>query len=217
MSMKEFSLDIDDLFKNIVIRIQLYDQSTLGWPMPLSTIYIEEGKGVKQTLNAMSDDQNIRRSYLWQVMMEPGSLSPKKNLYRNYIPWFLYYPAHLFLPDEALSYQEQLRPGREYELRLTVYQRGNSIYYQSCEDDPEAFDCQYYAGAGWLSPSRYENGYYSKKSLDISFNSNEHVNLRTWWPTVWNIVGLVDKALLIGLVAHTAYRISNHSIKNKQL
>ena len=206
VALNEFALDTDNLFKNLVIRLQLYDQSTFALPFARSTIYIEEQSGVKQTLNAMSEDQNIRRSYMWEMMLETDTPDPDRNLYRNFIPWFVYYPARIFLPADELSYENQLHPETNYQLILTVYQRGLPIYYQSCEDEPEARDCQYYLGAGWLSPSRYENGYYSEKSLDIAFTSPANINLRTWGATFWNSVAYLDNIVLAGLVIVMANR-----------
>lgn len=192
VAMNEFALDSDNLFKNLVVRIQLYDQSGFALPFAQSTIYIEEQKGIKQTVNALSEQQDIRRSYLWEIMLEADSLAPGRNLYRSFVPWFVYYPARLFIPAQALSYERQLHPGTKYQLSLTVYQKGLSIYYQSCEDEPEAWDCQFYLGSGWLSPRRYESGYYSDTSVDVSFISPPNINLRTWWATFWDTVAYLD-------------------------
>ena len=46
----------------------------------------------------------------------------------------------------------KLTPGTDYQLKLTVYQRGLAIYHQACEDDPEAWDCRFYAGRGLVQP-----------------------------------------------------------------
>ncbi len=200
-SLAEFSRDVGDLFKNVVVRIELFENGWIPWPWPKAVIYIKEGQGVVQTLNALSDDQKVRRSKLWQLMLASESMSPSKNMYRSHIPWFLYYPARLLFSEDTLSYENHLHPGTEYRLRLTVYQKGISIYNQACEDDPSAWDCQPYLGSGWLSPSRYESGYFSDKSLDVTFTTPDDVNQRSWWPSFWNTVGLADDLALLGVIA----------------
>ena len=208
VAMNEFALDSGDLFKNLVVRIQLYDQSSYALLFAQSTIYIEEQNGVKQTINALSEKQNIRRSYLWEIMLETNSVDPRRNLYRSFIPWFVYFPARLLLPAKELSYERHLHPGIDYQLRLTVYQRESSIYYQSCEDDPEALDCQYYLGAGWFNPQRYESGYYSDANFDVVFTSPANVNLRTWWATFWDSVAYLDDlAFVAGVIFSTHYTV----------
>ncbi len=208
-TMNEFALDTGDLFKNLVVRIQLYDKSFLAWPFARSTIYIREGEGLKQTLNAISDDQKVRRSRLWEIMLTSnGAIDPAKNLYRNYIPWFIYYPARLFLPKEALSYENQLKPGTDYQLKMTVYQRGSSLYHQACEDDPNCWDCQFYAGWGWFSPTRYESRYYSDESIDIDFTTPEDVNQRSWWPMTWNTTNMISGGAIIGAVVGGVLRMA---------
>ena len=206
-TMNEFASDTNDFFKNIVVRIQLYDKSVFGWPFARNTIYVEEGKAVAQTLNALSENQKVRRSQLWELMLAANSVDPKKNLYRNYLPWLVYYPARLLFPAEELSYENQLSPGSNYQLRLTVYQKGLSIYHQACEDDPEAWDCRFYGGWGWFNPKRYENGYYSDESLDVDFNTSETVNQRSYWPLFWNTVSAVGNSSLVGLAAYGAFRV----------
>ncbi len=206
-SLNEFSRDTGDILKNSMVRIQLYDRSSYGWPFARNTIYVNEGKAVAQTLNALSENQKVRRSHLWELMLASGSVDPKKNLYRNYIPWYAYYPARLLFPAESLSYENQLSPETDYKLRLTVYQRGLSIYHQSCEDDPEAWDCRFYAGGGWFSPKRYESGYYSDKSLDVDFSTRESVNQRSYWPMFWNTMNATNGMALMGLAAWGAMRM----------
>ena len=201
-SLTEFARDTGDLFKNMVVRIELFEQSWLPWPFPQATVYIKEGRGVVQTLNALSEKQDVRRSKLWELLLAADSLSPSQNIYRRHIPWFLYYPARLFLPEEYLSYENHLKPGTEYRLRLTVYQRGLSIYNQSCEDDPEAWDCRFYFGGGWLSPARYESGYFSNESLDVEFTTPDDLDVRGWWSTIWNAA---QPTLLTAITAGTLY------------
>ena len=125
--MTEVARDMGDLFKNIVVRIELYEKSWMPWPWPKATIYIREGEGVVQTLNALSEKQSVRRSQLWELMLASQELSPSKNIYRNHIPWFLYYPARMIFPESSLSYENHLKPGTEYKLRMTVYQKDISI------------------------------------------------------------------------------------------
>lgn len=199
-SMTEVARDMGDLFKNIVVRIELYEKSWMPWPWPKATIYIREGEGVVQTLNALSEKQSVRRSQLWELMLASQELSPSKNIYRNHIPWFLYYPARMIFPESSLSYENHLKPGTEYKLRMTVYQKDISIYNQACEDDPTAWDCRFYAGGGWLSPSRYESGYFSDKSLDVEFTTPADFDQRSWWSTFWNTIGLADDFALIGII-----------------
>ena len=213
VAMSEFSQDTGTIFRSLVVRVQLYDQSMFALPLARSTIYIEEGKGVAQSLNAWSEKQDIRRSHLWELMLETNSIDPNKNLYRNFIPWFVYYPARLFFAPQRLSYENQLSPGTTYQLSLTVYQKNSGIYFQACEDEPEAWDCQYYAGSGWLSPSRYERGYYSDKSLDVTFTSPENINLRSWWPVFWSTVSLLDDFAAIGMVTFVVMRASSNAPK----
>ena len=167
-----------------------------------------KGKAVAQTLNALSDNQKVRRSYLWELVLATNSIDPRKNLYRNHIPWMIYYPARLLFPAESLSYENQLSPGTDYKLKLTVYQRGLSIYHQACEDDPEAWDCQFYTGGGWLSPKRYENNYFSDKSVDIDFTTPGNVNQRSYWPMFWNTVSAASNASLLGVVAYGVLRLA---------
>ena len=213
-ALQEFALDTGDIFKHIVIRIQLYEQTILGiLPWALSTIYIHEGKGIIQNLNALSEEQSVRRSSLWEITLATSSIDPNRNLYRVFIPWFVYYPGRLFLPAEELSYESQLRPGGQYQLSLTVYQKGLSIYYQSCEDEPDAWDCRFYAGWGWLSPNRYERNFYSEGSMDVAFTSPDNINLRTWWPMIWASISLLDDAALAAGLWVVITRI-NRTAKN---
>ena len=205
--MDEFARDVGDAFKNIVMRVQLYDQSPLGWPFARNTIYVNEGKAVAQTLNALSENQKVRRSHLWELMLATNHVDPGKNLYRSYVPWFVYYPARMVLPAESLSYENQLSPGTNYQLKVTVYQKGMSIYHQACEDDPEAWDCRFYGGWGWLSPTRYESGYFSDKSLDLDFTTPDNVNQRSYWPMFWNSVSGMSNLGMVGLATYWVYRL----------
>ncbi|MTI14995.1 hypothetical protein [Sansalvadorimonas verongulae] len=207
-SLNEFARDSNDIFKNIRVRIQLYDKSGFGWPVARNTIYVEQDGATRQTLNALSENQSVRRSQLWELMLATNSVDPRKNLYRNYIPWFVYYPARLLLPAEQLSYENMPSPGTDYELRLTVYQRGLAIYHQACEDDPKAWDCRFYAGGGWFSPSRYESGHYSSKSLNVGFTTPDNVNVRSYWPMFWNTVNAMGTSAFIGAAAYGALRIA---------
>ncbi|AMO57699.1 hypothetical protein GZ77_13645 [Endozoicomonas montiporae] len=193
-AMHEFADDTDNTFKHIVLRIQLYEKTPFGiLPWATSTQYTQEAKAVTATLNALSDEQAIRRSALWQINLANQLLHPDKNLYRVFVPWFVYYPARLVFSSEALSYEYQLKPATNYKLSVTTYQKGLSIYHQSCEDEPNAWDCQFYAGWGWFSPNRYEHNYYSDNSLDITFTTESDVNLRTWWPVIWATIGWLDE------------------------
>lgn len=207
-SLMEFARDAGELFKNMVVRIELFDQSRWFWPFPEATAYIKEGQGIVRSLNALSEKQEIRRSNLWELLLASESLSPSKNIYRTHIPWFLYYPARLFVPEYTLSYENHLKPATNYRLRLTVYQRGLSIYNQSCEDDPDAWDCRFYFGGGWLSPSRYESGYYSNEGLEVEFTTPDDLNVRSWWPTVWSTVGLADDFALLGVIAVSVLKLA---------
>ena len=206
-SMTEFARDTNDIFKNLKVRIQLYDKSGWGWPFARNTMYVEDSEGARQTLNALSDNQDVRRSQLWELMLATSSVDPRKNLYRNYIPWFAYYPARLLTSAENLSYENLPSPGTNYEVKLTVYQKGLSIYHQACEDDPQAWDCRFYAGGGWLSPSRYESGYYSDKSLDVGFTTPKDANHRSYWPMFWNTVSAMGNTAFLGAAAYGALRI----------
>lgn len=208
-ALQEFARDVDDIFKHIVVRVQLHKHSCFGnLPWSGSTIYIQEGQGVLPSLNALSSEQNVRRSTLWEIGLENSSIDPNKNLYRLFVPWFVYYPGRLLFPAWKLSYENQLKPDTQYQLSLTVYQKGLNIYFQSCEDEPDAWDCQFYAGWGWFSPSRYENYYYSANSLEVSFTSPDDINLRTWWPTIWITIGLLDDLALAGGIAFIIYKKS---------
>ncbi|CAM3505030.1 hypothetical protein [Parendozoicomonas haliclonae] len=204
-SLNDFARDSGDLFKNIEVRIELYDNSTFAWPWARNAIYIKEGAA--QSFNALSDEQSIRRSKLWELALTPNSNHPEQHLYRSTIPWFLYYPARVFFPADALSYEDHLKPGTSYRLSLSVYQKGLSIYFQSCEDDPNAWDCQLYAGGGWFSPTRYRSGYFSDKTLDVEFTTPDHLDKRSWWPLFWNTVGLADKAAILGLAVYGLSRV----------
>ena len=130
-------------------------------------------------------------------------------MYRNYIPALVYYPGKiLFLPDETLSYDEHLDPDTEYTLKLTVYQKNMPFYRQSCESDPDAWDCKWYALWGLLSPNRYENNYFSKNSLDVTFTSNPDVDLRTWLSTFWHAIYYGQYPVYAGVIYFTFKAIS---------
>ncbi len=206
-AISEVSGEVSKKLKNIVVRIQLYEPSVFGQRLR-STIYIDEAEGVQQTLNALSEDQKIRRSTLWKLILNKGE-NPSKNMYRNYIPALVYYPGKiLFLPDETLSYDEHLDPDTEYTLKLTVYQKNMPFYRQSCESDPDAWDCKWYALWGLLSPNRYENNYFSKNSLDVTFTSNPDVDLRTWLSTFWHAIYYGQYPVYAGVIYFTFKAIS---------
>lgn len=202
-ALSEVSEDITEKLKNIIVRIQLYEPSIFGERLK-STIYIDEAKGIQQTLNAISSDQKIRRSTLWEFKLKNG-YSPDKNIYRSYLPSLFYYPGKIFLSDEALSYDDQLAPDTEYTIKLTVYQKNLPFYNQSCESDPDAWDCKWYALWGLFSPSRYEDNYFSKKSLIVQFTSNPNVDQRTWLSKFWHFVGYAQLAVPVGAIALSAF------------
>ena len=110
-ALNEFALDANTPFKNMVVRIQLYDKSALAWPFARNTIYVNEAKAVAQTFNALSDKQKVRRSRLWELLLAANSVNPEKNLYRSYIPWVVYYPSRLLFPADELSYENQADTG----------------------------------------------------------------------------------------------------------
>lgn len=201
-ALNEVSEDVTEKLKNIIVRVQLYEPSIFGDRLK-STIYIDEAKGIQQTLNAISSDQKIRRSTLWEFKLKNGD-NPDKNIYRSYVPTLFYYPGKIFLSNEALSYDDQLAPNTIYTLKLTVYQKNLPFYNQSCESDPDAWDCQWYTLWGLFSSKRYEDNYFSKKSLDVRFRSNPKVDQRTWLSSFWHFVRYAQIAVPLGAVALSA-------------
>ena len=202
-ALNEVTEDVTEKLKNIIVRVQLYEPSIFGERLK-STIYIDEAKGIQQTLNAISSDQKIRRSTLWEFKLKNGD-NPDKNIYRSYVPTLLYYPGKIFLSNEALSYDDQLAPDTEYTLKLTVYQKNMPFYHQSCESEPDAWDCKWYSLWGLFSSSRYEDNYFSKKSLDVRFRSNPKVDQRTWLSSFWHFVSYAQIAVPVGAVALSAF------------
>ena len=202
-ALSEVSEDVTEKLKNIIVRVQLYEPSIFGERLK-ATIYIDEAKAIQQTLNAISSDQKIRRSTLWEFKLKNGN-NPNKNIYRSYLPSLFYYPGKVLLSDEALSYDDHLVPDTEYTLKLTVYQKNLSFYHQSCESDPDAWDCKWYTLWGLFSSSRHEDNYFSKKSLDVRFRSNANVDQRTWLSTFWHFVGYAQLAIPVGVVAYSLY------------
>ncbi len=197
----EISREVAKDLKNIIIRIQLYEPGLFGERLR-STIYIDEAQGIQQTLNALSNNQKIRRSTLWEFKLKNDN-SPRKNLYRSYIPALAYYPGKVFLSEEKLSYDNFLKPDTEYTLKLTVYQKNMPFYKQSCESEPTAWDCKWYALWGLLSPRRKEKNYFSKKSLDIKFHSHPNVDMRTHLATFWNMAKWGQLVVPVGIIALT--------------
>lgn|GEM_PF-3662495 len=203
-AINEVSEDVsEEKLKNMVIRVQLYEPSFFGERLK-STIYIDEAKGIQQTLNAISSDQKIRRSTLWEFKLKNGD-NPNKNIYRSYVPSLFYYPGKIFLYDESLSYDDHLVPDTEYTLKLTVYQKNMPFYRQSCASQPDARDCKWYALWGLFSPKRYENNYFSKKSLDLTFRSNPNVDQRTWLSTFWHFTSYAQLTIPVGAIAYSFY------------
>ena len=203
--MDEVSQEVTNKLKHIVVRVQLFKSTIFGEQLE-STIYIDEAKGIQQTLNAIASNQEIRRSSLWEFVLKNGDY-PDKNLYKRYIPSLFYYPGKIFLSDEELSYDDYLTPNTEYTLKLTVYQKNFPFYHQACKDDPDAWDCKWYALWGLFSKNRYENNYFSQKSLDVSFKSPADVDKRTWLATFWQTVGIAQIAVPLGAIALTVYSI----------
>ncbi|MFK0571909.1 hypothetical protein [Endozoicomonas sp.] len=202
-ALSEVSEEVTEKLKNIIVRVQLYEPTIFGERLK-STIYIDEAKGIQQTLNAISNDQQIRRSTLWEFKLKNGN-SPHKNIYRSYAPSLFYYPGKIFLSDEGLSYDDYLAPDTEYTLKLTVYQKNLPFYHQSCKSDPDAWDCKWYTLWGLFSSNRREDNYYSKKSLDVRFRSNPNVDQRTWLSTFWHFVGYAQLTIPIGAAAYSFY------------
>ena len=202
-AISEVAEDVSEKFKNMVIRVQLYEPSFFGERLK-STIYIDEAKGIQQTLNAISSEQKIRRSTLWEFKLKNGD-NPNKNIYRSYVPSLFYYPGKIFLYDESLSYDDHLAPDTEYTLKLTVYQKNMPFYRQSCESEPDAWDCKWYALWGLFSPKRYESNYFSKKSLDFTFRSNPNVDQRTWLATFWHFTSYAQLTVPVGAIAYSFY------------
>ncbi|WP_152554082.1 hypothetical protein [Endozoicomonas elysicola] len=200
-TMSEVSEDISKKLKSIIIRVQLFEPSIFGERLK-STIYIDEAKAIQQTLNAISSDQKIRRSTLWEFKLKNGD-HPNKNIYRSFVPSLFYYPGKVFLSDDELSYDDHLTPDTEYTLKLTVYQKNLPFYLQSCESDPDAWDCKWYTLWGLFSWNRYERNYFSKKSLDVRFKTNPNVDHRTWLSTFWHSVGWTQALVPIGATVLT--------------
>ncbi|MGB0359959.1 MAG: hypothetical protein ACPGEF_00895 [Endozoicomonas sp.] len=202
-ALNEISEDVSQKLKNVVIRVQLYKPSIFGEQLK-STIYIDEAKGIQQTLNAISSNQKVRRSTLWEFKLNNGNL-PEKNLYRSYVPSIVYYPGKIFLSDEGLSYDDHLAPDTEYTLKLTVYQKNMPFYNQSCEVNPDAWYCSsWYAFWNFINSNWREDQYFSKKSLDLKFYSNRNVDERTWLSTFWNFTRYAQLAIPVGAIALTA-------------
>lgn len=202
-AINEVSENVSEKLKNMIIRVQLYEPSIFGERLK-STIYIDEAKGIQQTLNAISSDQKIRRSTLWEFKLKNGD-NPSKNIYRSYLPSLVYYPGKILLSDDVLSYDDHLTPDTEYSLKLTVYQKNMPFYHQSCESNPDAWDCKWYTLWGLFSSSRYENNYFSKKSLDVRFRSNTNVDQRTWLSTFWHFVSYAQLSIPIGTAAYSLH------------
>lgn len=189
--------------KNTVIRVQLYEPGWWGQRLK-STVYIDEAHGIRPTLNTLSDDQSIRRSSYWELPLSAGD-TPESNLYLSYLPSVVYYPGRLFYFAEDLSFTDTLKPNTAYTLKLTVYQKNVPFYYQSCEAEPDAWDCRWYAGWGWFSPKRYENWYFSDTTLDIPFTT-EAKDRRTWRQVFWHAVRHGQNIGVLSLAAYAAYQ-----------
>ncbi len=195
-TMSEVSEDLSTKLKSIIVRVQLFEPSIFGEKLK-STIYIDEAKAIQQTLNAISSDQKIRRSTLWEFKLKNGD-HPNKNIYRNFIPALFYYPGKIILTDEELSYDDHLAPDTEYTLKLTVYQKNFPFYRQSCDSDPDAWDCKWYTLWGLFSLDRHERNYFSKRSLDVRFRTNPSVDNRTWTSSFWHTMGWAQALVPIG-------------------
>ncbi len=199
-ALNEVSEDVSQKLKNVVIRVQLYEPSFFGERLK-STIYIDEAKGIQQTLNAISSDQKIRRSTLWEFKLKNGDY-PEKNLYRTLVPSIAYYPGKIFLSDDGLSYDDHLAPDTEYTLKLTVYQKNMPFYHQSCDVNPNAWYCSaWYFLWDIFSPGWQEDYYFSQKSLDLKFRSNPNVDERTWLSSFWQVTRYAQVAIPIGAIA----------------
>ncbi len=196
-------------FNETIVRIQLYEDSPFSFPFnllfsffPQSTIYRTVDQESPSDIS--SDPSNACGSSLWTFELDDKE--SEENLYSSRIPWFPFYPLAFLFSESNLIYDRHLEPNKPYVLKLSVYQKGaSSLYYQACEDEPEAMDCAWYAGWGIFSPSRYENNYFSK-DLEIKFTANNGPDLRTWIETTWDTATLVVPTVLSAAVL--AYTIA---------
>ena len=181
--MGEISDEVQKKLHNIEVKVELYKEALFGKRF-ISKVYVDDIKSIQQNLNALSDQQAIRRSTLWGIPLSEGD-DPNTNLYRQYLPAVAYYPMRLLWHTEELSYPSNLEPNTNYILQLTVYHKGLSFYHQACKDTPDDWDCRWYALWGWLSPNRYERNYFSDRSYDVAFRTGSDTQVDGWRSIFW--------------------------------
>ncbi len=183
---KDLSLSTMSVETTPLIRVQLYESSWWGERLK-STAYFDDH--IQLLVDTVADNgasDNFRASTRYQLSFDDDTGAA---IYRTYLPGLIYYPGRLLFSPETLSYEYYLAPGARYTFKVTMNLKNMPFYFQPCVLEPAAADCQWYALWGLFSPERYESRSFSRKSLDIIVTTPSQVDLRSWQPTFWTLVG----------------------------
>lgn len=163
MKTSDFNKD-PQFFKNTVVRVQLLKHNKyIVDTQNTKELFTEDIYSLAPTMNVLSNDQEIASSDFWKVLLSGNREDPVKN--------------NIYITKIRKSIRS-LKPGQEYILRVSMYQRGAvGLYKQDCSVDTKAWDCQWYA----LFLKRDEDDYFSKP-LEIKFSTDTQLlDKRGFW------------------------------------
>ncbi|MBY0414867.1 MAG: hypothetical protein K2Q18_11910 [Bdellovibrionales bacterium] len=143
-------VDLKDLqknpsfFKNTKIKMVLLKKNSFfADTQNTKSAYGEDGDFVEQSSNVFSLDEDIALSDFWNIPLYGKANGKDISIYTR----------------KHRSEDRALKPGQEYSINISMYQKGaKGLYLQDCDEDKEAWQCKWYA----LFLKRSEKDYFSE-------------------------------------------------------
>lgn len=128
----EFIKKDPNFFKNTRVRVQLVQDNRFWWntkhTRDLFSQDMESTGSVDFRVN--SARQDIKFADLWKVDLEKEVKGEKYGIYQG----------------QWLNNSQDLKPGKKYLLKVSMYQRGaKGFYLQDCSEDPNSWRCKWYS------------------------------------------------------------------------
>lgn len=128
----EFAKKDPAFFKNTRIRVQLVHDNRYWWntkhTRDMFSQDVESTGGVD--FRVVSKNQDIKFADLWKIDLDREVNGKKFGIYQG--QWW--------------NGEQELKPGKKYILKVSMYQRGaKGFYLQDCDEDQKAWQCKWYS------------------------------------------------------------------------
>ncbi len=147
----------EGFFKNTQVRLRLKKINKAFWfdSWTFNKKYSDDGVSIVPGLHVFSENQNVANSDRWELNLEQDGSDGNTDFYRA----------------------QKLIPNRNYNLMLSVYQKGVPFYQADCDTRNEGWSCNGFVRAIGLGIG--ENDYFSK-DIEVPFSTGAEFDERNY-------------------------------------